>query len=84
MQELAKFNLEINVIPDGLEKYMSFTINNKLGFIDSFPFLGSSLYSLVKNLCKNDFKYLSQEFYNNVLDLIKPKGFYPYEYMSDI
>ena len=84
MQELGKFNLEINVIPDGLGKYMSFTINNKLGFIDSFPFLGSSLYSLVKNLCKNDFKYLSQEFYNNVLDLVKPKGFYSYKYMSDI
>ena len=39
--------------------------------------------SLVKNLNKDDFKYLSQEFNNNVLDLIKQKGFYPYEYMSD-
>ena len=36
MQELGKFNLEINVIPNGLEKYMSFSINNKLSFIDSF------------------------------------------------
>ena len=32
---------------------------------------------------KNDFKYLSQEFDNNVLDLAKQKGFYPYEYMND-
>ena len=38
---------------------------------------------LVKNLCKDDFKYLSQEFDNNVLDVIKQEGFYPYEYMSD-
>ena len=30
MQELGKFNLRINVIPNGLEKYMSFTIKNKL------------------------------------------------------
>ena len=30
MQELGKFHLEIIVIPNGLEKYMSFTINNKL------------------------------------------------------
>ena len=30
MQEPGKFNLKINVIPNGLEKYMSFTINNKL------------------------------------------------------
>ena len=27
--------------------------------------------------------YLSPEFDNNVLDLIKQKGFYSYEYMSD-
>ena len=36
MQELGKFNLRINVIPNGLEKYMSFTIHNKLNFINSF------------------------------------------------
>ena len=29
------------------------------------------------------FKYLSQEFDNNVLDLVKQKGFYPYDYMND-
>ena len=71
MQELGKFNLKINVIPNGLEKYVSFSINNKLSFIDSFQFLSSSLDSLVKNLGKDDFKYLSQEFDNNVLDLAK-------------
>ena len=52
MQESGKFNFKINVIPNGLEKYMSFNINNKLIFIDSFQFLSSSLDSLVKNLCK--------------------------------
>ena len=61
---------------------MSFSINNKLSFIDSFHFLSSSLNSLVKNLAKDDFKYLSQELHNNVLDLLKQKGFYPYEYMT--
>ena len=62
---------------------MSFTINNKLSFIDSFQFLSSSLDSLVKNLSKDNFKYLSQEFNNNVLDFVKQRGFYPHEYMSD-
>ena len=75
MHELSKLNLKINVIPIRLEKYMSFTINNTLSFIDSFQFLSSSLDSLVKNLNKNNFKYLSQEFDNNVLDLIKQKDF---------
>ena len=62
---------------------MSFTINNKLSFIDSFQFLSSSLDSLVKNSTHDDFKCLSQEFDNNVLDLFKQKIFYFYEYMSD-
>ena len=84
MQGLVKFNLKINVTPKGLEKYMNFTVNNKLSFIDSFlQFLSSSLDSLVKNLSKEDFKYLSQEFDNNVLDLVKQKAFYPLQYMSD-
>ena len=37
----------------------------------------------LKKIGKNDFKYLSQEFGNNVLDLVKQKGFYSYEYMID-
>ena len=47
----------MSFIPNGLVKYMSFNINNKLIFIDSFQFLSSSLDSLVKNLVKGDFKY---------------------------
>ena len=38
MQDLGKLNLKISVIPNVLEKYMSFAINNKLSFIDSFNF----------------------------------------------
>ena len=59
MQELGKFNVEISVIPNGLEKHISFTINNKLSFIDNFKFLSSSLDSLVKDLNKDGFKCLS-------------------------
>ena len=46
--------------------------------MNCFQFLGSLLDSLVKNLNKNVFKYLSQEFDNNVLHLVKMKGFYPF------
>ena len=83
MQELGEFDFQNNVILNRLEKYMSFNINNKLTFIDSFQFLSSSLDSLIKNLGKNDFYYLSQEFYGSALDLIKQKRFYPYKYLSD-
>ena len=58
---------------------MSFIINNKLSFIENSQFLGSSF----KNVNKDDFKYLNQEFDNNILNLVKQKGFYPYEYMTD-
>ena len=61
MPELGKSSLKISVIPNESEKYMSFIINNKLRFINSFQFLSSSLDSLVKNLNKDDFKYLNQE-----------------------
>ena len=60
MQELGKFDFKINVIPNGLEKYMSLSISNKLSFIDNFKFLSSSSDSLVKILSKDDFKYLSK------------------------
>ena len=62
---------------------MSFIINNELSLIDNLQFLSSSLDNLVKNLDKEDFKSLNQEFDNNVLDIVKQKGFYPSEYMSD-
>ena len=83
MRELSKFNLEINFIPNELEKYMSYAIVDKLIFVGSFQFLSSSLYSLDENLGKDDIEYFIQEFDNNVLDLVKLKGFYPYEHMND-
>ena len=75
MQKLGKLNPKINVIPNGLEKYMTSSINNEWSF--QFPI--SSLDNLVKHLNKANFKYLSQEFDNNVLDLVKQKGINPYE-----
>ena len=56
MQGLSKFNLEINVIPNGLKKYMISPINDKLSIIDSFQFLSSSLDNLVRSLGKDALK----------------------------
>ena len=49
-QEIGKFDVKANVIPNGLEKYMAFTINKNLIFIDSMQFMNSSLDTLVKDL----------------------------------
>ena len=81
-KELSKFNAKISVIPNGLEKYMAFTVNRNLVFIDSMQFMNSSLDSLVKNLMSEDFKCLSEEFSGELLRLVKEKGVYPYEYMD--
>ena len=48
-KELSKFNVKINVIPNGLEKYIAFTINRNIIFIDSMQFMKSSIDSLIKN-----------------------------------
>ena len=48
---------------------MSFNINKELIFIDSFQHLSSSLDSLVKNLGKDNYKYLSQESGKRILSL---------------
>ena len=66
----------------GQKKYMAFTINKNLVFIDSMQFMNSRLDSLVKNLSDNDFKCLSEEFSGELLESVKEKGVYPYEYMD--
>ena len=80
MHELGNFDVKVNVMLNGLEKYMAFTINNNLVFIGSMQFMNSSLDASVKNLSNKDFKYLLQEFGGDLLELVNQKGEYPYEY----
>ena len=80
-KELSKIDCRVNVIPNGLEKYMSFSLNN-LDFIDSMLFMNSSLDKLVKNLSDSDFKYLNESFIGEKLELVQKKGIYPYEYFD--
>ena len=81
-KELSKFNCRVSVIPNELEKYMSFTLNGNIVFIDSILFLNSSLDKLAKNLSDHDFKCLTEEFSDENLKLVKQKGVYPYEYFD--
>ena len=41
--ELSKFDVKISVIPNGLEKSMTFFLNKILVFIDSMQFMNFSL-----------------------------------------
>ena len=67
--------MKIDVIPNGLEKYMAH-------FLNSVEFINSRLDKLVKNLSDDDFKYLAKEVDSKNLGLLKQKGAYPYEYMD--
>ena len=42
-QEIGKFDRKINVIPNNMERYMSFMLGNHLVFLDSFQFMSRSL-----------------------------------------
>ena len=75
-------HMNINCIPNNMEKYMAFMLGNHLLFLDSFQFMNSSLDNLIKNLPDNAFKYTQQEFQDEQLNLMKQKGIYPYDYMD--
>ena len=77
-----KQDLNINAIPNNMEKYMAFMLGNNLTFIDSFQFMSSSLDKLVSNLPKEALKYTSQVFKGKRLNLMSQKGVYPYDFMD--
>ena len=77
-----KQDLNINAIPNNMEKYMAFMLGNQLMFIDSFQFMSSSLDKLVSTLPKDDLIYTSQVFKGKRLNLMSQKGVYPYDFMD--
>ena len=86
MQEIGtigkEYELYINCIPNNMEKYMAFMLGKHLVFLDSFQFMSSSLDRLSANLPKDKFKYTSEVFKKEKLELMTQKGVYPYDYMD--
>ena len=56
----------------------------KIIFKDSLKFMSSSLEALVNNLPKDAFKNLDKCYTPKQAELLKQKGFFPYEYMDTI
>ena len=48
--------MDINIIPNNMEKFMAFMLGKHLVFIDSLQFTSSSLDKLVSNLPNDAFK----------------------------
>ena len=78
-KELNNSDVDVAVIPKGIDKYMSIIINEWITFIDSLQFYNSSLATLASNLEDNDFKNLTSEFGIDKLEMLKRKDAYPYE-----
>ena len=76
------YDVDINVIPHNMEKYMAFMLGYNLVFIDSFQFMSSSLSNLVNNLPTEAFKHTGRVFQDEQLSLMTKKGVYPYDYMD--
>ena len=69
--------MDMNVIPNDMEKYMAFMLGKHLFFIDSYQFMSSSLDGLVSNLPDDAFKYTSEDIKDNQkLNLMKQMGVY--------
>ena len=75
-------HMNINCIPNNMEKYLAFMLGNHLVFLDSLQFMNSSLDNLIKHLPDEAFKYTKQEFEKEQFNLMKQKGIYPYDHMD--
>lgn len=83
--------IEIKVIGQGYEKYLTVSWGDHLVFKDSYQFMSCSLEQLSSNLSKSgaaQFKQLRKHFGDECpekkaqLDLLLRKGVYPYDYMN--
>ena len=76
--------MDINVIPNNMEKYMAFMLRKHLVYIDSLQFMSSNLDKLVSNLPNDAFKYTSEEIKNDKKLKLMKKGVYRYDYMDSL
>ena len=81
-KELNNFHVDIDVIPKGIDNYMSIIVNRHITFIDSLQFYKGTLDTVASNLKDEDFKHLISEFGIDKLEILKRKDAYPYEWVD--
>ena len=72
-KELNNFDIDIAVIPKGIDKYMSIIVNRHITFIDLLQFYNGSRDTLASNVEDNEFKHLTSEFGIDKLENSKKK-----------
>ena len=81
-KELNNFNVDISVIPKGIDRYMSVIVNTHITFIDSLQFYNGSLDTLTSNLNNEDFKHLISEFGIDKSEILGKKDAHLYEWVD--
>ena len=81
-QKQNKF-MTLKVLAKSKEDYISFQFG-KLRFLDSLRFFQSSLENVAKSLTDEQLKVFATRFKKGTFPLMRQKGFYPYDYMTDI
>ena len=72
----------MQIIPKGIDKYMSIIFKRHITFLDSLQFDNSSLHTLASNLNNEDFKYLVSKFGTDKLEILKRKHAFSYEWVD--
>ena len=85
---ISKFpDIPIQVIGQGMEKYLTLSWGDHIVFKDSLQFMGCALETLASNLAKggkSKFPHLISQFAENQpIDLLLRKGIYPYDYVNN-
>ena len=81
-KELNNFNVDIDVIPKGIDKPISIIVNSHITFIDSLQFYNGSPDTLASNLKDKGFKHLISEFGIDELEILERKDAYPYKWVD--
>ena len=81
-KELNNFDVDIDVIPKGIDKYMSIIVNRHITFIDSLQFYNGLLDTLASNLNNEDFKHLTSKFGIDKLEILKRRDAYTDEWVD--
>ena len=85
MSAVGKCQKDIKVIPNSMEKYISFQVS-KLRFLDSYQFMPNSLETLIDNLVQEGLKHFKQLMWafpeENIAKLLLRKNVYCYDYID--
>lgn len=84
MQAIGQFKKDVSVIPCNMEKYMLFTFDGNVVFLDSVQFMNNQSLACLAGVLPDDaFTLILQHFKDkDKLALVKRKGTYPYDYMD--